>query len=145
MAWERPEELALAAAKKGEPSRNPTGWNNPALRFRKRDFRRELDIIANEECTQHEHKPPMLRRECMARVLWEQAQEGHKWAMHLLLNRWVGRPTLQIDLDVTQQPPLALPNLTNEQLLARLDVLREQIRNEPEIEVASEVIDVPVD
>ena len=70
-----------------------------ALRRFRREFRTELDTIANEACTLHSHDPEMTRGECLGRRLWDLAQSGEcRWATALLLNRWLGRVAYSIDL-----------------------------------------------
>jgi hypothetical protein len=131
------ESLFRAGARDGEPSRNPTGWNNPPLRAWRRDFRAALDVIGNEACTLHEHTPPMRRAECLARHLWHWAALGDADALKELLNRWQGRVPFALDVDV-RRPPRDLTALSDGELAARAERLRELL-NPPRQPSLSEV------
>jgi hypothetical protein len=60
----------------------------------------------------------MTRGECLARRLWDLAQSGDcRWAVHLLLNRWLGRLPMHVDLQ--QQVTLDLTASLDPSTLAR--------------------------
>jgi hypothetical protein len=91
--------LAEFCHEKGGPGTNPHGvQGSPALRRWRRIFRDELQFIADEECSLHQHEEPVTHAECLARTLWHLALGGERWAAHLLLLRWQGRVPYNIDL-----------------------------------------------
>jgi len=91
--------LAEYCHKPGGPGTNPQGvQGSKELRRFRREFREELDAIAHVPCLLHPHDPPLTRGECLATRLWDLAQSDVRWAAHLLLNRWLGKVPLNIDV-----------------------------------------------
>ncbi len=99
-ALELNDGLREFCRKKGDEGLNAEGrQGSRQLRRWRRVFRDELEHVANETCTLHSHDPEMTRAECLARSLWTLAQSGEcRWATHLLLNRWLGRTPMTIDM-----------------------------------------------
>ena len=67
MQYELNPGLAEYCHKKGGPGTNPHGvQGSPALRRFYRDFRAQLDLVANEPCILHLHDHKITRAECLA-------------------------------------------------------------------------------
>jgi hypothetical protein len=135
------EGLARSIPKPGE-IRNPSGWNNPVQRARNREIRTLLCAEGNAPCALpgYEH---LTNLQALVRVLWDKALGGNRWAATTVLNRMFGRVPLDVEMQVTQQPP-DLTVLTDTELRARLEMLRELLAPMLEGEVVAQLPEPPV-
>jgi hypothetical protein len=117
------EGLAKHVVKPGDPGRNPHGFNNPALRRRNSDIKKLLAAAADEPSDMRgcEH---LTKQQVGIRMLMELYQNGVQWAVKEVHNRLYGRVPYDVQATVTPKPDVS--QLSPEELLARLDALREK-------------------
>ena len=118
--------------------RNPLGINNVKLGAMTRELNRLMADKAFSSCEipGYEHQ---TRIDYVLDVLWDLAMAGHRWAVVLVLNRTFGR--IPLEVDVTQRHELDLSQLTNEQLVERLDQMRNALRDQAKPKVVDGVVD----
>jgi hypothetical protein len=93
------EGLARSQIQPGE-LRNRHGVSaSRAVRARFRQFRDLLDEQAHAPCTDHPHDPPVSNAKCLVDSMFRLAKNGERWAAVLVLNRWLGRIPLEIELN----------------------------------------------
>jgi hypothetical protein len=121
--YELNEGLARRLPQKGEV-RNPTGKTNIAKRVRSREIRLALLAKLDEPCgvPGYEH---MTKFDFGIDGLIDLFMDGERWAVKEVLNRVFGR--VPLDIEITQ-PAVDISVMTDDELLARVEVLREGLR-----------------
>jgi hypothetical protein len=122
-AAELNEGLARAGVQPGEV-RNPLGISNLPVRKRNAEIRgalfgemsKQCDIPGAEHLTQFQYGIRTIVYLFMA---------GDRWAVKFCADRMFGRVPLSIEMDVTHREEFA--ELTDSELLARLDAIRAQL------------------
>ena len=130
MAYELNQELAKHMVKKGDPGRNPNGYNGSPM-WRAPGVRNIKDALTselNEPCEvpgfEHLTKFAYGIRSVVARFC-----EGDRWAVTFVVNRLFGRVPLDVTATVTQG--IALHEMSPEELVRRVDALRAFISGIP--------------
>jgi hypothetical protein len=120
--YDLPDGLAKHLIQPGDPGRNPLGiQGTPAKRLRAREIRADLQAEGRKQCEVpgFEH---LTQYEFGIRTLYLLFMQGERWATHEVLTRLFGR----VGLDITLGPPPdeALMELTDDELLLRVEALR---------------------
>ena len=122
----------------GDPGRNKLGvQGSTEVRRSLREFKRELTYVGGLPCCVHDHEPPITHAECLARTLWILALipgDDQRWASNLLLNRWLGRAPLAVEIRAGAESP-DLDSLPTSELLATVDRWRSQLAQALAIDV----------
>ena len=137
------EGLARAMAKPGEPGRNPVGHKLPhGVMARNRLLKEALLGELRKQC-EYEGFTHLTKFEFGVRKIVELWQEGDRWACTWLANRIWGRvPTtveLQLQANLEVHHTIEMEELSDVELLRRLDMVREVLTEE-----LSEVVDAEV-
>ena len=106
---------------------NPTGIQEPPLeRVRRAELKVALRSALHEQCTRP-GKEHLTWLQFIVSGLIEAAADRVPWATKELLNRAFGRVPIAVDAAITVGRTAA-PGSTPDELLARLDMLREEAR-----------------
>lgn len=106
---------------------NPTGIQEPPLeRVRRAELKVALRSALHEQCTRP-GKEHLTWLQFIVAGLIEAAADRVPWATKELLNRAFGRVPIAVDAAITVGRTAA-PDSTPDELLARLDMLREEAR-----------------